>query len=205
MRPQPNVDGYMRTTAGRSTSPKGKVTESAPSELAAIYDQTVDDIYRFCVSRGADIDLSADITAEVFFAAARVFAEGSGHNVDRPWLFTVAKNRLTDHWRSSARHDRRIKRLQQWMTEGSRGRRDLSDELEVIVAADVVDALHSLPDRQRAALTLRYLEEQSVAEVADALAVEYQAAESLLARARRSFERAWTSRTNDGREQEQRP
>ena len=52
-------------------------------------------------------------------------------------------------------------------------------------------ALASLPGGQRLALTLRYLDEYSVAEVADELDTTYSAAESLLARARRSFERAW--------------
>ena len=73
------------------------------------------------------------------------------------------------------------------------GPADLSDEVPVVAAADVLDALQTLPDRQRAALSLRYLEELSVAEIADELSVTYTAAESLLARGRRSFERAWQS------------
>ncbi|MEM8745746.1 MAG: sigma factor-like helix-turn-helix DNA-binding protein, partial [Actinomycetota bacterium] len=48
-------------------------------------------------------------------------------------------------------------------------------------------ALASLPERQRAAVVLRYVEEYSVSEVAEALDVGYEAAESLLARGRRGF------------------
>jgi RNA polymerase sigma-70 factor (ECF subfamily) len=51
----------------------------------------------------------------------------------------------------------------------------------------VRQALDALPERQRAAIVLRYVEEFSVTEVAEALEVGYQAAESLLARGRRGF------------------
>jgi RNA polymerase sigma-70 factor (ECF subfamily) len=52
-------------------------------------------------------------------------------------------------------------------------------------------ALQSLSMRQRSALTLRYLDDLSVHEVAIELGCRYQAAESLLARARRSFAAAY--------------
>ena len=55
----------------------------------------------------------------------------------------------------------------------------------------VLAALESLPPRQRMALTLRYLDECSVSEIADAMDVGYTTAESLLGRARRSFARAY--------------
>jgi RNA polymerase sigma factor (sigma-70 family) len=55
----------------------------------------------------------------------------------------------------------------------------------------VLEALRSLPERQRLALSLRYLDEHSVAEVAEALGTTYRAAESVLARARSSFATAY--------------
>ncbi len=162
------------------------------SELAAIYDRTVDDVYRYCLARSGDEETAADVTADVFVSAARAFAEGLSENVTRPWLFTVAKARLVDHWRRSSRHDRRVQRLRR-VGDRNRLTGDLSDEMSSINAADVLEALKSLPDRQCAALTLRYLDELSVAEIADELSVTYAAAESLLARARRSFERSWAN------------
>ena len=55
----------------------------------------------------------------------------------------------------------------------------------------MLSALERLPDRQRAALVLRYLDEFSVTEVADAMDLTYTAVESLLARGRRSFATAY--------------
>lgn len=183
----------MRSHATTQQNPdRADPDRRAEAELVALYDTHVDDLYRYCLVRAGDADTAADTTAEVFYAAARAFAQGTGHQVTRPWLFAVAKNRLVDHWRRSNRHERRVERLAQ-ATGVADGDRDLADEIPIVAAADVIDALQSLPDRQRAALTLRYLDELSVAEIADELAMTYTAAESLLARGRRSFERAWQS------------
>lgn len=48
-------------------------------------------------------------------------------------------------------------------------------------------ALDSLSSRQRAVLLLRYVDDYSVSEVADAMDLSYQATESLLARSRRAL------------------
>ena len=51
----------------------------------------------------------------------------------------------------------------------------------------MIAALDSLSVRQRAVLMLRYVDDYSVSEVAEAMDLSYQATESLLARARRSL------------------
>ena len=51
----------------------------------------------------------------------------------------------------------------------------------------ILEALDRVSPRQRAALVLRYLDDYSVQQVADALDLSYQGTESLLARGRRSL------------------
>lgn len=53
------------------------------------------------------------------------------------------------------------------------------------IAAVVDQAIESLPDRQRAALSLCYYEEMSCAEASEVMQVSVSAMESLLVRARR--------------------
>ena len=156
--------------------------------LAHLFDTEFDAIYRFCLARTGDCAAADDAASETFMAAARVFAAGRGHEVDRPWLFVVAKNRMVDRWRSLERQQRRFLRLAQQRQPNGQ---DLDPLAASAVADQVLATLGSLPERQRGALTLRYLDEHSVSEVADQLDVTYQAAESLLARARRSFTAAW--------------
>jgi len=185
-----NVEGSMRVSSERPSFGQ-EDTVAAEVRLTDLFDSNVDDIYRFCLARSGDPEMAANATSEAFLAAARLASSGRGVEVDRPWLFTVAKRRLIDQWRASSRELRRLERLGGSQSRDLGG--DLGDELPCVSAADVVQTLGSLPDRQRAALTLRYLDECSVSEVADALAIEYSAAESLLARGRRSFERAWSA------------
>lgn len=100
------------------------------------------------------------------------------------WLITVARRRLIDHWRRESRQDRRLQRLLGTFEEAPPSGA-AEDHL------DVLEALRRLPERQRAALTLRYLDDLSVRDVALALECSYDAAESLLARARRDFAAAY--------------
>lgn len=170
------------------------VHSSTRRRLVDLYEESVDDLYRYCFARCGDDSLAEDATAEAFLAAARAFATGVGHEVDRPWLFVVARRRLIDGWRAAERRRRRAERLASWTPRDADT--DLSDGLAS--TDSVVRAIQSLPLRQRQALTLRYLDEQSTAEIAQTMEIHYQAAESLLARARRSFSTAWTEAQTTG-------
>jgi RNA polymerase sigma-70 factor (ECF subfamily) len=155
--------------------------------LERLFDGEFDAVYRFCLARTGDAATADDAASEAFTAAARLFSAGRGDEVTRPWLFVVARNRMIDQWRAEARRERRMQRL-----IDLRRQQPADDITAVALRADaVLSSLASLSERQRAALTLRYLDEHSVSEVADRLGLSYQAAESLLARARRSFEHAW--------------
>lgn len=70
----------------------------------------------------------------------------------------------------------------------------------VVAALEAADAsaalraaLDALPDRQRAAVSLRHLEEWSNPRIAEALGISVEAVESLLARGRRALARALTA------------
>jgi len=156
--------------------------------LVALYELNFDAV-RFCLARTGDTASADDAAAEAFFAAARTFKQGSGAKVDRPWLFVVARNRIVDQWRQNERQRRRTSRLQ----AERQGWIQLPPEAELFddTSERVLQALGSLPERQRAAVALRYLDEFSVSEIAEEMAIEYRAAESLLARGRRSFKKAW--------------
>ena len=152
--------------------------------LERLFDESYDSIVRYCVVRTGSQSVAEDVAAATFADAARSSAvEGV---VDLPWLYMVAQRRLVDHWRSAERHRKRLRRLVEWRAVGG----------ETEPAMDptphrVRRALASLPDRQRALLTLRYLDDCSVSEIAEVFDLSYRAAESALARARKSFVAAW--------------
>ena len=142
------------------------------------------------VARCGDRVVAEEITAQTLESAAEQFARGRGDEVSPAWLTTVALRRLVDHWRRSARSSR----LNQRVAEVHPAEVEPRVEDETIRAA-----VDSLPTRQRAVIALRYLDDWSVAETADALGLTYRATESLLGRARRSLRTAWKETTRTPR------
>lgn len=152
--------------------------------LTALFEQHHDRVYRFLLARSGSAQVAEDVASDTFTDVARMCASGRGGEITEAWLMTVARRRLVDSWRGAERHRRRVQRVSQLRPKVGAAADAGHDDL-------VVAALQSLADRQRLALTLRYLDDLSVAEVAEHLEMTYRAAESLLARARKSFERAY--------------
>lgn len=156
------------------------------SSLETVFNAHHAHVFGFLLARCRSREVAADIAGETFVEAARAVKLGRSSTVTEAWLIHVARLRLIDHWRRQGREKRRVERLVR-----------LSAPADFVVVPDdgpdpsVGSALDALPANQRAALMLRYLDDHSVSEVADALELTYPATESLLARARRSFARAY--------------
>lgn len=134
---------------------------------------------RYLRIRCGSPELAEEILSETFVAALRQSQIGRAHELTSPWLYTVANRRLIDHWRRSAVQQRHLLLLEPDMVP------DLTDEPDFDNTVQV--ALRQLSDRQRAALVLKYLCDQTTASVAGSMNLSYSATESLLARARTSF------------------
>lgn len=161
----------------------------ASLDLTALFRAEAASIFGYLLLRCGSRAVAEDLAGETFLAASRLFAAGRGNEVTPAWLQTVAHRRLVDHWRSSSARRRRTTRL---LAE----RRP--EEVPPGDPDNRVDrALTSLPERQRAVLVLRYLDEYSVSEVAAALSLSYKATESLLSRARASFTTAYEEIDDD--------
>ncbi|MGR3782842.1 MAG: RNA polymerase sigma factor [Albimonas sp.] len=105
------------------------------------------------------------------------------------WLHRVVQNLAID----------RLRRRRRWSQEDPPERPDGAPGAEARLAeadraAALRGAISALPDRQRAALTLRHFAELSNPEIAARLELSVEAVESLLARARRSLAAALRDR-----------
>jgi RNA polymerase sigma-70 factor (ECF subfamily) len=150
-------------------------------DLLAVLDAELGNVYAFILRRCGDRALAEDLTSEVILRAVRE-TKRARSVVTPPWLTTVARNRLLDHWRSKAREERRLGLA--WSNPDSDGWTDDATPLEPEV---VNQAMRRLPPDHQAVLSLRYLDDLTVPEVAAALGRSVHATESLLARARRAF------------------
>ncbi len=153
-------------------------TSSTPT-LTEVFETEVEGVFGFLLRRCGNRSTAEDLTAETFADASSRFSSGRCIEVTPGWLRTVAHRRLIDHWRRGETAQRKLRSLTVLSAASSPPPEDSDDCID--------RALATLPTNQRAVLTLRYIDDLSVSEVADALQLSYKATESLLSRARQSF------------------
>jgi RNA polymerase sigma-70 factor (ECF subfamily) len=149
-------------------------------------------VYSWVFHRCGDATLAEDLTSEAFLAAAARYCAGEGQAVTIPWLMTIARNNLVDHWRRAEREQRRLRLV--W---NSRHERDVPWSGGAGSPTRVLAALRELGPAHQAALTLRYLDNLPVAEVARTLGRSVHATESLLSRAKAAFRLAYAGCSDD--------
>lgn len=161
--------------------PRMRESEGPTDRLSVLYDEALPEVYRYVRSRCGSTSLAEELTSATFMQAALTTTNGPDVDLSIGWLITVARNKLIDHWRRQAVADRSLE-----LIEGERVRPpDPWDE--VLDRERAAQVLHEIPAHYRGVLTLRYLDDLSVPDCADALGRTIRSTESLLARARSAF------------------
>jgi RNA polymerase sigma factor (sigma-70 family) len=137
-----------------------------------------------------------DLLQDVWFAVARSAAAYEVKARFKTWLFTVAHNRLVDHFRTAKNHVS----LDGGQPEGDDDDGSLADTLAADSgfgplrqlqsreqAAALIEAIERLPARQREAFLLQAEAGMSVEDIADATGVTFETAKSRLRYARSSL------------------
>jgi RNA polymerase sigma-70 factor (ECF subfamily) len=148
---------------------------TTPDDLLALYDRTLDEVYRYA-SRltGGDRSRTDDLVQDTYLAVLRRVQTGKPIDLGVGYVITTCRNRFLDGVKADRRRAKRELRVV------PAGDAATGPELDHSAAARLAE----LPDDQRAALVLRYVDDQSVSEVARQLGRSVAATESLLARAR---------------------
>lgn len=168
-------------------------TDHARVALRSLYDTALPHVYGYLLSRCGQPHLAEDLTAETFLAGVDAVGKQPPTLPSTPWLLGVARHKLADHWRRQAREQRH---LQTVVADPPPATDDPWDErLDALRAHEI---LHQLAPQHRAALTLRYVDDLPVAEVASLLGRSPHATEALLVRARTAFRRAYTAKEGCG-------
>ena len=155
--------------------------------MAALYRRALPQVYGYLLPRCGSAVVAEDLTAETFMAAVAAVRQGRAPvgEVTVAWLVGVARHKLADHWRRTAREHRGLAAVAV-LAE------DADDPWDEHLDAQVAHAaLARLPGPQRAALTLRYLDGLPVVEVAKYLGRSEHATETLLVRARAALRRIY--------------
>jgi len=151
-----------------------------------LYDHYVDGVYRFCYARLSDPGLAEDLTSETFFRALRSISSFTwqGKNFGA-WLTTIARNLVTDHYKSSRA------RLET-VADALPDRVDHSASTEAQVLAGLTSealscALRRLATEQQECLVMRFCQGLSIAETAAVLGRSEGAVKQLQLRAVRNL------------------
>ena len=139
----------------------------------AFYRATLGEVYRYAAMLcGSDRAAAEDLVQDVYLSALMKARQGALTELSTGYLIVATRHRHLDRLRSTQRERRR---------------------LELVASAPPADTaprmlptqLADLPQRDRLALVLRYVDDMSVAQVGREIGISTHAAESLLARATR--------------------
>ena len=154
------------------TNPIGR--EAALERLVAEH-QTA--LVRMCCLCLGDASLAEDAAQETFLKAYRALDSFRGECDEKTWLMRIAINTCRDYHRTA------------WLRHVDRG-----TPLEALPEAgaedahpdgEVIRAVTALPRREREAVLLRYYQEMTIAEAAQALRISQSAVKQRLQRANR--------------------
>lgn len=126
-----------------------------------MYDTYADDIFRYLFVHVRDRELAEDMTADTFTRAWKSI-DKFDFSQPRPWLYKIARNILTDHWRR--------KKTEAMGDQETVSDVDITQEVERRLDKQRVrGALNQLPEPMKSVVTLRFLSGYSAKQTADSL------------------------------------
>ncbi len=153
-----------------------------PHALSAIYDLYAMRIYSYIYHRVGDANLAEDLTAQVFLRMLEALRNDRAWTVSfSGWLYRIAHNLVIDNYRRSGR-DRHVDLDAK--TDAPAEGQGPEDAAELKLSHDRVRAAFTrLTEEQAQVVTLRFLEEKSIVEVARILGKSEGAVKALQYRA----------------------
>lgn len=154
-----------------------------------LYEKYVDEIYKYVYMRtGMKRNTAEDITQEIFIAIYRGLYGFKGLSTEKTWIYRIASHKLMDYYRKVYKEKESIS-----LEESEVGEiKDTGLGVEDLVTRkmesyEISQCLQMVPEHYRIVLTLRYMDEKSVKEIAGLLQKTPKAIESLLQRAKSKF------------------
>ena len=139
---------------------QGLGARAAPLDFDDTFRRWYGPMVRALAVAAGDREIAADCVQDAFARAYVRWRRVSRLDDPPGWIRHVALNRLRDHWRKSARGSQALRRLQ--------------SEASLVAAApaepsELAALLQRLPEQQRMAVALFYVDDLSVNEIAHAM------------------------------------
>jgi len=150
-----------------------EAAQSDPSRFAELYEQNFYKIYAYIVRRVGDRHQAEDLTADVFREALAGIAKFEWRGVPFvAWLTGIASRLLADYWKHSGRE-----------TGNPSRESEAAVSTEVENSTMLFQLVGRLPDAQFRVIHMRFVEQKSMREIAQALGRSEGAVKQLQLRA----------------------
>lgn len=134
--------------------------------FSQIYDEHVDKIYRFVFFKVSNEQIAQDISSETFTRLWKEISQDKEIRNPSGFLFRVAKNMIVDHYRAKDQNPVILDNLDTVLDRSQ-------DIAQMAVQKDdmkaVTVALEQLSEDHRLAVSMYYIEQEPISEVAKAL------------------------------------
>src|SRR5690606_4675784 len=132
-------------------------------KLEKLYKEVHPKIFAFFYARSQNRQHAEDLTQEVFYYAIKNFHTFSGKSTIETWLFSIAKNRLSNFYQSKKYKQQLLEKIaKQDSHEATPEQQFLKKER----TNTLMEAIQKLDDLQREIVTLRIFGELSFKEIA---------------------------------------
>lgn len=128
-------------------------TQKSPADMESLLEKYGDMLYRLCLIMLKHESDAEDAVQETVIRYCFKAPDFAGPEHEKAWLIRVATNKCRDLLRLRTRHTQLI--------------RDVPAAAETgLEETGILDALTSLPEKYRLVMTLHYIEEYSIADIA---------------------------------------
>ncbi|MFA5714907.1 MAG: sigma-70 family RNA polymerase sigma factor [Candidatus Paceibacterota bacterium] len=134
--------------------------------FSQIYDEHVDKVYRFVLFKVSSEVIAQDITSETFTRLWKEISMDKEIRNPSGFLFSVARNMITDHYRLKDQNPVILDNPENILdnSQDIAGQAVQKDDMRIITAA-----LGQMDNDYRLALSMYYIEQEPISEVAKAL------------------------------------
>lgn len=141
--------------------------EKIKSEFLKAYEEFSDPIFRYCYSQTGNRDKATDLVQDTFTRAWQYLADGKEIEQMKPFLYRIATNAIID-----GRRKKKESSLDALMEEGYdyADATDTADARETLFEGNqAMEILSELDEKYKDVLLMRYVEDMSVKDIAQAI------------------------------------